>query len=333
MPNGYLLTAGRYWRAAKRVGARHGLKASIIAVGAVVAAGTLHQTSYLPRTPFGQRIVASASPAAQPGDTAVSADSANGGLDDTQHSRVEYWVHKLTTSMSSDFEQVLSRKQKYDDMITAKLDARGMPRDLVYLAAIESEYKPTARSRVGAVGMWQFMAATARRFGLTVTRHNDERKDPAKLTDAALAYLANLHDRFGSWYLAAAAYNSGEGTVLKALKKVTGRSTGTDADFFRIMPSLPKETQDYVPKFIAASLVGNDPAQYGLTVTDVGGEVATETVAATTVSKPAAASRSPRSAVSRKSSAGRHASTRRRGARKAAARHTSHRSTSHRRRG
>lgn len=320
MPNGYLLTAGRYWRAAKRVGARHGLKASIIAVGAVVAAGTLHQTSYLPRTPLGQRIAASASDSAQPGDTAVSADSVSGGLDDgVAHSRVEYWVHKLTTSMSSDFEQVLSRKQKYDDMITAKLDARGMPRDLVYLAAIESEYKPTARSRVGAVGMWQFMAATARRFGLTVSGHNDERKDPAKQTDAALAYLDNLHDRFGSWYLAAAAYNSGEGTVLKALKRVTGRSTGTDADFFRIMPALPKETQDYVPKLIAASRVGNDPAQYGLSVNQSSDTATTQ---------PAVEAK-PTDAAPR-----RHASlvSRTRGAKHSAAKHsnTKHRSAAHR---
>lgn len=325
MPIRYPLTAGRCWHAAKRVGVRHGIKASIIAVGAVVAAGTLHQTSYLPRTPFGARIVASASHAAQPGDTAISADSTNGGLDDgTQHSRVEYWVHKLSTSMSSDFEQVLSRKQKYDDMITAKLDARGMPRDLVYLAAIESEFNPTARSRVGAVGMWQFMAATARRFGLTVSRHTDERKDPAKLTDAALAYLDNLHDRFGSWYLAAAAYNSGEGTVLKALKRVTGRSTGTDADFFRILPTLPKETQDYVPKLIAASRVGNDPAEYGLTVSQSG--LTATTQPAVEAKPPTAAPKRHISRVSKKRGTTR-STTRHRSTTHKSANHAAHRST------
>lgn len=328
MPNRYALTAGRCWHAAKRVGVRHGIKAGIIAVGAVVAAGTLHQTSYLPRTPLAQRIAASA--VAQPGDSAIPADSANGGLDDgTQHSRVEYWVHRLSTSMSSDFEQVLSRKQKYDDMITAKLDARGMPRDLVYLAAIESEFNPTARSRVGAVGMWQFMAATARRFGLTVSRHNDERKDPAKLTDAALAYLDNLHDRFGSWYLAAAAYNSGEGTVLKALKRVTGRSTGTDADFFRIMPTLPKETQDYVPKLIAASRVGNDPAEYGLTVSESGGEVTTQAAVEATPTKTA--SRRHLSHVSKKRST-KHRTAKHSRATHGSTHHKTHRSTRKRRR-
>lgn len=315
MPNRYLLTTGRYWQVAKQAAVRHGLKAGIIAAGALVAAGTLNQTSYLPRTTLGERIAASAPKPAQPADSMLESDSAAGGLDyGTDHSRVQYWVHKLSTSMSSDFEKVLARKEKYDDMITAKLDARGMPRDLVYLAAIESEFNPHARSRVGAVGMWQFMAATARRFGLAVGRHTDERKDPAKQTDAALAYLDDLHDRFGSWYLAAAAYNSGEGTVLKALKRVTGRTSGTDADFFRIMSVLPKETQDYVPKLIAASQVGNAPADYGLTV-QAGDTVATKAVVET------AAKASPQRHVSRST----HKSTRR----TVTHRSTRHRSTRH----
>jgi membrane-bound lytic murein transglycosylase D len=97
-----------------------------------------------------------------------------------------------------------------------------------------------------------------------VGRGRDERKDPAKATDAALTYLSSLHDRFGSWYLAAAAYNSGEGTVSRALRKVTGKTQGTDADFFRILSSLPRETQDYVPKLIASARVGSDPAKYGM---------------------------------------------------------------------
>jgi membrane-bound lytic murein transglycosylase D len=84
----------------------------------------------------------------------------------------------------------------------------------------------------------------------------DERKNPTKSTDAALTYLSQLYDRFGSWYLAAAAYNSGPGTVSRALKKVTGRTKGTDADFYRILPNLPRETRDYVPKLVAAARVG-----------------------------------------------------------------------------
>jgi peptidoglycan lytic transglycosylase D len=180
------------------------------------------------------------------------------------HPRIEKWVARLTTTLKGDLKQSLARMDKYEGMINAKLDARQMPRELAYLALIESNFNPTARSRVSAVGMWQFMSATARQFGLKVRGGVDERKNPAKSTDAALTYLSQLHSRFGSWYLAAAAYNSGAGTVSKALRKVTGQTRGTDADFFRILSALPKETQDYVPKLIATARVGSDPGRYGL---------------------------------------------------------------------
>ena len=198
-----------------------------------------------------------------------SASTAYATLDSGVESpRIDRWVARLTTSLRGDFQQSLQRMEKYEGMITAKLDARGMPRELIYLAMIESNFNPTAKSPVKAVGMWQFMSATARQFGLSVGRRVDERKDPAKATDAALAYLDQLHDRFGSWYLAAAAYNSGQGTVSKALRSVTGKTTGTDADFFRILPRLPKETQEYVPKLIASARVGSAPERYGLATAD-----------------------------------------------------------------
>src|SRR6185503_11070007 len=117
----------------------------------------------------------------------------------------------------------LGRMTKYSGMIGRKLAAKDMPRDLIYLALIESNFNPNAKSPVKAVGMWQFMSATARQFGLKVRGKVDERKNPARATDAAIAYLEQLHDRFGSWYLAAAAYNSGEGTVQRALQHVLGR--------------------------------------------------------------------------------------------------------------
>ena len=181
-----------------------------------------------------------------------------------EHARIDKWVTRLTTTLRRDFSQSLQRMAKYEDMINTKLDAKGMPRELIYLALIESNFDPTAKSPVKAVGMWQFMSATARQFGLAVRGKLDERKDPAKATDAALAYLSQLHNRFGSWYLAAAAYNSGQGTVSRALRTVTGKTTGTDADFFRILPRLPRETQDYVPKLIASARVGSDRAKYGM---------------------------------------------------------------------
>ncbi len=181
------------------------------------------------------------------------------------HPGIDKWVTRLTTTLKRDFEASLGRMSHYSPMITRKLEARQMPPALVYLPLIESNFNPTARSQASAVGLWQFMSSTARRFGLKVGKGVDERKDPSAATDAALTYLSSLHNRFGSWYLAAAAYNSGEGTVLRALKKVTGRTTGTDADFFRISPALPAETRDYVPKLIASARVGQNPEQYGLT--------------------------------------------------------------------
>jgi membrane-bound lytic murein transglycosylase D len=183
---------------------------------------------------------------------------------DVENAHIDKWVTRLTTSARGDFKNSLARMAKYEDMIMKKIDAKGMPRELIYLALIESNFNPTAKSRVKAVGLWQFMSPTAREYGLTVGRKVDERKNPAKSTDAALTYLTQLHKRFGSWYLAAAAYNSGQGTVSKALRTVTGKTKGTDADFFRILPKLPKETQDYVPKLIATAKVGSEREKYGL---------------------------------------------------------------------
>lgn len=182
---------------------------------------------------------------------------------DMAHSRIDTWVKRLTTSARGDFTQSLARMDKYAAMINSKLDEKQMPRELIYVALIESNFNPNARSRVGAVGMWQFMSGTARDMGLTVRGRTDERRNPAEATEAALTYLGELHERFGSWYLAAAAYNSGAGTVSKALRKVTGKKQGTDEDFFRILSSLPKETQDYVPKLIASARVGSNPEEYG----------------------------------------------------------------------
>ena len=183
---------------------------------------------------------------------------------DMEHARIDKWVVRLTTSARGDFRNSLQRMAQYEDMIMEKIDAKGMPRELIYLALIESNFNPTAQSPVKAVGLWQFMSATGRQFGLSVGRKVDERKDPAKSTDAALTYLGQLHKRFGSWYLAAAAYNSGPGTVSKALRTVTGKTTGTDADYFRILAKLPKETQDYVPKLIATARVGSEREKYGM---------------------------------------------------------------------
>src|SRR3954469_3486602 len=223
------------------------IQTGIIAAGAVVAVGTLRHDSPIAKAPLVQQLAAGDSaaraklsslglPSSAAGSLAPKLAISSGGLDNgMDHPRIDYWVNRLTTTMAAGFRTSLDRMEKYADMIGGKLEDKSMPKDLIYLALIESEFNPNAKSRVKAVGLWQFMKGTAKQYGLAVGSKVDERKNPTRSTDAALTYLSSLHDRLGSWYLAAAAYNSGEGTVLKALKKVTGKTTGTDADFFRIM--------------------------------------------------------------------------------------------------
>ena len=257
-----------YIQKGKRIVKRAAYPALAVAMGLSTVVAGLDHSSFLARTTGTQKALhalAPTSPDSSGPERATAEPATEPALDIAySHARINKWVDRLTTSLRDDFTTSLSRMGKYSKMITAKLDAKQMPHELIYLAMIESNFNPNARSKVGAVGMWQFMSATARQFGLTVTGHTDDRKNPAQATDAALTYLSSLHDRFGSWYLAAAAYNSGAGTVSKALREVTGKTQGTDEDFFRILPSLPRETQDYVPKLIAAARVGSNPSAYGL---------------------------------------------------------------------
>lgn len=200
---------------------------------------------------------------AVPADTSVAQQAGGWDLANIDNARVDGWIGRFTSDLRRSMVVYLDRMQRYDDMITTKLAARALPRELIYLAMIESGFDPKAKSPVKASGLWQFMGATGRQYGLTVTRGVDERNDPAKATDAALSYLTDLHKRFGSWYLAFAAYNSGEGRVARVMRSTLGRATGTDADFYRIASGLPQETRDYVPKMIAAARIAKDPAKYG----------------------------------------------------------------------
>jgi membrane-bound lytic murein transglycosylase D len=239
-----------------------------VAMGISTLVAGLEHSSFLVQATNSEQVVSAVAAGAEhvtaKADSTIAPVSEFASLDTSlQHPRIEKWVERLSTTLKHDFAVSMTRMDKYSDMITAKLDAKQMPRELIYLAMIESNFNPNARSHVGAVGLWQFMSATARQMGLTVKGRTDERKNPADATDAALTYLSQLHDRFGSWYLAAAAYNSGAGTVSKALRKVTGKSQGTDEDFFRILSSLPRETQDYVPKLIASARVGSELEKNG----------------------------------------------------------------------
>jgi membrane-bound lytic murein transglycosylase D len=186
-------------------------------------------------------------------------------LPNLRHSSIDAWVGRMSGPMKGSLAIYMKRMAKYESMIAAKAEQKGVPADLVYLAMIESGGNPRALSPVKARGLWQFMSATARDYGLKVTGKRDDRIDPVRATDAALDYLSDLHRTFGSWYLAAAAYNTGQGRVARILKQATGRTRGTDADFFHIASLLPKETRDYVPKLIAVARIAKEPAKYGIT--------------------------------------------------------------------
>lgn len=166
------------------------------------------------------------------------------------------------------FEIWLSRLGRYEGMIRARLRARGLPEDLVYLTLIESGLSNTAVSRARAVGMWQFIAGTGRMYGLQIDPWVDERRDPFKATDAAVNHLEDLVQRLGSVYLAAAAYNAGAGRIEREIRRLPGEpDTVGDHTFFQIADrrNLRRETRDYVPKLIAAALVAKQPARYGFT--------------------------------------------------------------------
>lgn len=197
----------------------------------------------------------------------VSGDNSSAGWDlsNIDNARVDSWVKIFATNpkVKPRFAMWLDRKPTYEPMISAKLEERAMPQDLIYLAMIESGFNPKAKSPKKAGGLWQFISETGQRYGLTVNKKVDERNHPDKATDAALSYLSDLYDRFGSWYLAAAAYNTGENRVGRIMREMTGSEKGTDADYYRISSRLPKETQDYVPMMIAAGRISKNPAKYG----------------------------------------------------------------------
>ncbi|TVM19487.1 hypothetical protein DPQ33_03780 [Oceanidesulfovibrio indonesiensis] len=174
----------------------------------------------------------------------------------------------LTRTIRSRLSRWLTRSDQYAPMVQKVLARAGLPRELVYLPFIESGYSPAALSHAGAMGIWQFMPGTARRFGLEVGNGRDERQDPIKSTMAAVAYLRFLYDMFGDWSLAIAAYNCGENKIAR-LVKMTGAT-----NFFELaavnhtLPSnyrLARETMLYVPRFTAMVRVGENLHRLGFT--------------------------------------------------------------------
>jgi membrane-bound lytic murein transglycosylase D len=175
--------------------------------------------------------------------------------------QVEYFLDYFQTKMPKRFSLWLSRSGRYIPMIKKILNEQGLPEDLVYLAMIESGFSNKAYSRAQAAGMWQFIRETGQRYGLKVNSWVDERKDPIKSTQAAARHLSDLFKRFGSWYLAAAGYNAGEGKITRALAMYEAETywdiTAEHCNYIK------DETKQYVPKMIAAALIAKEPEKYG----------------------------------------------------------------------
>jgi len=153
----------------------------------------------------------------------------------------------------------LERSARYLDIMKDILREKELPEELVFLPIVESGFNLNAYSSARAVGPWQFMSATARRYGLVIDWWKDERKDPVKSTQAAADYLKDLYKMFGSWNLALAAYNAGEGRIAKALK----RSDSDDYWSLLHTKQIRNETKEYVPRYIAATMIANTPEDYG----------------------------------------------------------------------
>ena len=174
---------------------------------------------------------------------------------------VQKWLAFFTGRDRERFQRFLNRGETYRPMIMAVLKDQGIPPELYFLAMIESGFAIHARSHAHAVGIWQFIKPTGRRYGLRVNPLLDERRDPVRATIAASLYLRDLNNVFQSWYLAMAAYNAGEGRILQAIMKAKTRN------FWEIARRgyLPAETMNYIPKFLAAAIIGHHPEKYGFT--------------------------------------------------------------------
>ena len=176
-----------------------------------------------------------------------------------RNDKVESHIRFFHIAIRNRFEQWLTRLGHYKPIVENIFSEFNLPSDLVYLSLVESGFNPHAYSRARATGPWQFMKGTAVLYGLRVDQYVDERRDPIKSTIAAARYLRDLYDMFGAWPLAMAAYNAGEGKVMRALQKSRAES------FWEIAQTkhIRRETKEYVPRFMAATIIAKNPDQYG----------------------------------------------------------------------
>jgi membrane-bound lytic murein transglycosylase D len=182
------------------------------------------------------------------------------GLAIVTNDHVQREIRSFTNGEREQFLDAYRRSGRYRPMILAKLEAAGLPRQLSWLPLVESWFKERALSRAAALGMWQFISSTGLRYGLRRDEWIDERMDPEKSADAAIAYLIDLHRMFGDWPKALAGYNCGEARV----QRLQRRSAEEYLDFWDLYELLPKETRRYVPRLIAAVQIVENPAAYGL---------------------------------------------------------------------
>jgi membrane-bound lytic murein transglycosylase D len=170
--------------------------------------------------------------------------------------RIQRQLDLFTKKNHSKFQRWFDRSSTYDQLIRSILSEEGLPEELVYMSMIESGFNPNAYSRAHAVGLWQFIRSTGRIYGLTCGWWLDERRDPVKSTRAACRYLKKLYRDFQDWELAMAAYNCGERRVEREIRRYGTR------DFWKLQ-RLPRQTRNYVPKFMAARIICENPEKYG----------------------------------------------------------------------
>jgi len=176
------------------------------------------------------------------------------------NAEVQRELKSFTNGEATFFIESYRRSGLYREMMLEKLEAAGLPSQLSWLPLVESGYKVKAYSRASAVGLWQFISSTGQRYGLTRDYWIEERMDPEKSTDAAIGYLTDLHDMFGDWPKALAAYNCGEGRVARLQRS----NPNQYLDFWDLYSMLPRETRRYVPRFFATLMIVEDPAKYGI---------------------------------------------------------------------
>lgn len=179
-------------------------------------------------------------------------------LDSNKH--VDQWIKYFTGRGRSYMQTYLERSARYIPLMKATFRERGMPDELAYIAMIESGFSPTAFSHASAVGYWQFIRETGKRYNLRIDQFVDERRDPILSTQSAASYLDSLYSIFGDWHLSLSAYNAGERRILRAVMKYQTRNFW---ELSRIRRALPRETDNYIPKYIAAVMIAKNPGQYG----------------------------------------------------------------------